>query len=178
MATFVGDFEGELDSDSGEESPQQGYHSGKTTLEEIAKICAEEEVEEDEEDALRGVVNDSCSLKVRPTKQKGKRAGKKAKWSEACTDDLVDIICNSEIYQKKLIFTNVKTAKNGGYYEKMIAELKKRCPSRGDDFPYDIGQTREKFRRLYFRIQKSCLNHENRLGDQTFPRRQRVWEVV
>ncbi len=129
MTTFFGDFDGEFEqfeADSSEESPQQ------TTFKELVNNCAEEGEEEDEEDAIIGVVsNDSCSSKVdRPTKQKDKRAGRKAKWSEACTDDLVDIICNSEIYQKKLIFTNVKTAKNGGYYEKIIAELKKRCLSR------------------------------------------------
>ncbi len=42
----------------------------------------------------------------------GKR-GVKAKWSDDCTDDLVDIICNNELYKRKLIFTNTKTAKNG-----------------------------------------------------------------
>ena len=46
---------------------------------------------------------------------KGK-PGRKASWSEDWTNDLVDIICSNDVYQKKLIFTNVKTVRKGEYY--------------------------------------------------------------
>ena len=46
-------------------------------------------------------------------KAKAKRKpGRKASWSEDWTKDFVDIICSNDVYQKKLIFTNVKTVKN------------------------------------------------------------------
>ena len=62
----------------------------------------------------------------------------------------MDVICGSDTYQKKLIFTNIKTAKNREYYVKII-ELKQRCEERNEEFPYDIAQTREKF--------KHCISH-------------------
>ena len=77
---------------------------------------------------------------------KGK-PGRKASWSEDWTNDLVDIICSNDVYQKKLIFTNVKTVRKGEYYEKIIQELKRRCEERNEQFIYDVGQTREKFKR-------------------------------
>ncbi len=54
--------------------------SQQTTFKELVNNCAEEVEEENEDDAIiRVVSNDSCSLKVdRPTKQKGRRAGRKA----------------------------------------------------------------------------------------------------
>ena len=83
-------------------------------------------------------------------KTKGK-PGRKAVWSDHCTNDLVDIICSSDTYQKNLIFTNIKTAKNGEYYAKIVEELKRRCEERNEEFTYDIAQTREKFKR--------CISH-------------------
>ena len=170
----MGDNDGEFESDSGEESFQPGCYAGKRTFKELLSICAGEGEEEDEEDAVGVMVNESCSLKVdrptgpKPAKQKGKRVGRKAKWSEACTDDLVEIICNREIYQKNLIFTNVETAKNGGYYEQIIAELKKRCLSREENFPYDIGQTREKFKRCISECKKAALTMKTASGIKRF----------
>ena len=37
--------------------------------------------------------------------------------SEDWTNGLVDIICSKDVYQKKLIFKNIKTVKNGEYYD-------------------------------------------------------------
>ena len=70
-------------------------------------------------------------LKVGNKNRPKKKAGRKSQWSDACTDDLVDIICEEQIYQNKLIFTNVKTARNTGYYRKILAEMKKRGQQRG-----------------------------------------------
>ena len=80
--------------------------------------------------------------------------GRKTKWTDDCTNDLVDIICNNEVYKRKLIFTNTKTAKNREYYAQIINELKKRCLERGETFTYDVNQTQEKFKRCLSECEK------------------------
>ena len=40
--------------------------------------------------------------------------------------------------------TNAKNVKNGQYYNKVIEELKERCSKRGEDFPFNVAQTRLK----------------------------------
>ena len=52
----------------------------------------------------------SCSKSEKKDK-KGK-PGRKAVWSTATLDDLVDIITCDERYQRKLIFTNTKNQNN------------------------------------------------------------------
>ena len=82
-------------------------------------------------------MNESAALKSiglgNGSNKKGKgKPGRKARWMDGCTDDLVDIICNNEVYKKRIIFTNIKTSKNGSYYEKMVKELKERCIRSGE----------------------------------------------
>lgn len=48
-----------------------------------------------------------------------RKRGRKAKWSDERTDDLVDIICKDELSKRKLIFTNTKTAKMGNIYARL-----------------------------------------------------------
>lgn len=45
------------------------------------------------------------------------------------------------------MLTNVKNVKNGQYYDKVIGELKERCNERGEEFPFNVAQTRQKFKR-------------------------------
>ncbi len=119
------------------------------------------------------VVNtkESCALpgKVGPKKAKKKgKAGRKAQWSDSCTDDLIDIICSNDVFQKKLIFTNVKTARNGIYYSKIMTELKQRCERRQELFPFDIRQIREKFKRCVSECKKASLVMKTASGIKRF----------
>ena len=43
--------------------------------------------------------------------------------------------------------TNVKNIENSQYYRKVIEELKERCSERGEQFPFNVQQTRQKFKR-------------------------------
>ena len=94
--------------------------------------------------------------------------GRKAKWTDDCTNDLVDIICNNEVHKRKLIFTNTKTAKNRKYYAQIINELKKRCLERGETFTYDVNQTQEKFKRCLSECEKASLTMKTASGIKRF----------
>ena len=96
------------------------------------------------------------------------KPGRKAIWSEDWTNDLVDIICSNDVHQKKLIFTNVKTVKNGEYYEKIIQELKWRCGERNEQFIYDVGHTREKFKRCIATCKEAMLTMKTASGIKRF----------
>ena len=151
-------IDGEFEVDSDEEYSEEGY-SGKTSFKQLVRIHGQEIEEEDEAEIETSVHGSSSEYTGRPrhiSKQdfKSKKAGRKAQWSESCTDDLVDIICNNETYQKKLIFTNVKTAKNGCYYEQIIKEIRTRCLSRGENFTYVVSQTRENLNAAFLNARK------------------------
>ena len=77
---------------------------------------------------------------------KKNRKGRKCQWKESFVDDLVDIIVENEKYRQKLLLTNVKNAKNGQYMESVVKEIQERCTERGEEFPYDVNQTQQKFR--------------------------------
>ena len=53
----------------------------------------------------------------------------------------------NEKHRQKLLLTNVKNAKNGQYMENVVKEIQERCTERGEESPYDVNQTRQKFRR-------------------------------
>ena len=165
-------IDGEFEVDSDEEYSEEGY-SGKTSFKQLVRIYGQEIEEEDEAEIENSVHESSSEYTGRPrhiSKQdfKSKKAGRKAQWSESCTDDLVDIICNNETYQKKLISTNVKTAKNGCYYEQIIKEIRKRCLSRGENFTYVVSQTREKFKRCISECKKAALTLKTASGIKRF----------
>ena len=115
----------------------------------------------------KGKAKPKYGAKASNGKTKGK-PGRKAVWSDECTNDLVDVICSSDIYQKKLIFTNIKTAKNGEYYAKIIEELKRRCEQRNEEFTYDVAQTREKFKRCISHCKEAALTMKTASGIKRF----------
>eukprot|EP00112_Aurelia_sp_Birch-Aquarium-sp1_P001321 Seg11396.2 transcript_id=Seg11396.2/GoldUCD/mRNA.D3Y31 product="hypothetical protein" protein_id=Seg11396.2/GoldUCD/D3Y31 len=164
-ATYQGDLDLENES---YEQPTSRYSD------ESYQSAPEESLESDgAEEVIGKKINESATLKglgqgiCGRKKNKGK-PGRKAKWTDECTDDLVDIICNNEVYKKRIIFTNIKTSKNGGYYEKIVKELKERCARRGESFTYDVSQTREKFKRLVAECKKAALIMKTASGIKRF----------
>ena len=81
--------------------------------------------------------------------KKGEK-GRTGQWTEHLANDLVDIILNNDKYKEKLLLTNVKNIKNSQYHNKVIEELKERCSERGEKLPFNVEQTRQKF--------KPCIN--------------------
>ena len=66
------------------------------------------------------------------------------------------------------MLTNVKNAKNGQYLEKVIEEIKERCSERGEEFLYDVAQTRQKFRRCVQMCRNAALKTKTSSGIKRF----------
>ena len=99
---------------------------------------------------------------------KKNRKGRKCQLKESFVDDLVDIIVENEKYRQKLLLTNVKNAKNGQYMESVVKEIQERCTERGEEFPYDVNQTRQKFRRCIQACRAAALKAKTTSGIKRF----------
>ena len=99
---------------------------------------------------------------------KKNRKGRKCQLKESFVDDLVDIIVENEKYRQKLLLTNVKNAKNGQYMESFVKEIQERCTERGEEFPYDVNQTRQKFRRCIQAYRAAALKAKTTSGIKRF----------
>ena len=125
----------------------------------------ESDGEEDENGDEDGDGEDSVSEK---TDIKAKKADRKAKWSQSLLDDTIDIIISSDYFKKKLIFTNVKTQKNGQIYAEVLAELKKRCKSRNENVSFTVPQLRSKFKKLVAECKRVALTTKTSTGVKRF----------
>ena len=84
------------------------------------------------------------------------RKGRKCTWKETLENDLVDIILENNMYRTKLLLTNMKNDKNGIYYDQVVNEMKERCKTTEEDFPFHISQTQGNLRSVstYFMKQQ------------------------
>ena len=62
----------------------------------------------------------------------------------------------------------MKNAKNGIYYDQIVKEMKERCKTREEDFPFDISQTREKFKRRVNIFREASIKIKTKSGIQRF----------
>ena len=85
--------------------------------------------EEDKEDSS----SEQAEERTRKNGKKTKKAGRKAKWTRTVLNDAADIIIGSDYYKTKLIFTKVKTQKNGQIYAAVLDQLKVRCKARNEN---------------------------------------------
>ena len=99
----TGESEEEFDSSSTSATSKSGFESHECSLSEESVISSS-----------------------KPRKKKGQRA----QWPEDMVDDLIDIICESDYFKRKLIFMNDKAQKNKEVYESVIQILKERCRNR------------------------------------------------
>ena len=102
-------------------------------------------------------------------RNKKKKKGRKSQWSTQLTNDLVDIILSDENLKEKLVFTNVKNAKNGEYYGTVIKEMKNRCESNGSaEFVFSVKQTRDKFKRCIGTCRNAAMKIKKESGIKRF----------
>jgi len=87
--------------------------------------------------------------------RKKKRKGRRSVWEERHVNDLVDVICSSEYYKKKLIFTNTKNSKNAEIYANVLKELGQRYDD--GNFPFSVDQLRNKFKKCISECKKIAL---------------------
>ena len=72
-----------------------------------------------------------------------KKVGKSS-WKEEEIADIFDIVCNSEYYKKKIIFTNSKNSKNNDVYSKLKNHLQEHVSARGQDLQFTVAKLRNK----------------------------------
>ena len=72
------------------------------------------------------------------------------------------MICSSEYYKKKLIFTNTKNSKNTEIYANVLKELGQKY---GDvSFPFSVDQLRDKFKKCVSECKKIALTVKTSTG--------------
>ena len=97
-----------------------------------------------------------------------KKKGRKCQWNETLVNYLVDIVVENDKYRQKLLMANTKNAKNGQYMDCVVKELKERCVDRGEVFPFDTNQTRQKFRRCVVACRAAALKIKTSSGIKRF----------
>ena len=96
-----------------------------------------------------------------------KKAGRSS-WKEEEIADMVDIVCNSEYYKKKIIFTNSKNSKNNDVYSKLQKDLQERLSARGQEFQFAVAQVRNKLKQLISECKKAALTVKTATGIDRF----------
>jgi len=97
-----------------------------------------------------------------------RKPGRKAVWRETVITDMVDIICSSEHLRKNLIFRNTSRSRNTAFYTDVVKPLKERLASRGENFPFDVSQTRNKFKKCVAECKKAALTIRTATGIKRF----------
>ena len=100
--------------------------------------------------------------------KENRKAGRKSTWSEEVTNDLVDIICEDEYLRKRILFTNIKNAKNQEVYGKVMQRLRDRCEIRSETCIFTISQARNKFKSLVAICKKASLTRQTASGIDNF----------
>ena len=72
------------------------------------------------------------------------------------------------MYRTKLLLTNVKNARNGIYYDQVVRKMNESCKTREEDFPFNISQTREKFKRCFNACCEAAIEIKTKSGIQRF----------
>ena len=123
--------------------------------------------EEEDEEAI-GDVESVSSQMSRPSLGSKKKARRRLTWKEDDVTDLVDIVCNSEYFKRKIIFTNSKNTKNNEIYGKLLKDLKERALARGDEFSFTVNQVRNKLKKLISECKKAVLTIKTTTGIDRF----------
>ena len=66
-------------------------------------------------------------------------------------------MCSSEYVRTNLIFRNTSRARDTAIYTDVVKQLKERLGSRGENFPFDVIQTRNQFKKCVGERKKTAL---------------------
>ena len=120
------------------------------------------EFDKDSSESDTGVSEQSEVGSSTKKNRKKKRKGRRSVWEERHVNDLVDVICSSEYYKKKLIFTNTKNSKNAEIYANVLKEVGKRYED--GSFPFNVDQLRNKFKKCTSECKKIALTVKTATG--------------
>ena len=106
-----------------------------------------------------------------------KRKDQTGKWKETLVNHLVDIILENNMYRTKQLLTNMKNDKNIIYYNQVVNKMKERCKTRGEDFPFNISQTQEEFKRCINICHEAVMKIKTKSGIQRFQKKKyyEIW---
>ena len=122
--------------------------------------------EQDEEEASDAESEISKSSET--SREKKKKVGRKCHWKEEDVTDMVDIVCNSDYYKRKIIFTNSKNSKNKDVYSKLLKDMQERFEARGHEVPFTLVQVRNKLKKLISECKKVALTVKTATGVNRF----------
>ena len=89
-------------------------------------------------------------------------------WRDNVITDMVDTICSSECLRTNLMFRNTSWARNTAIYTDVVKQLKERLASRGENFPLNVTQTRNKFKKCVAECKKAALTIKTATGMKRF----------
>ena len=125
--------------------------------------CHREQDDEEASDA-----ESEISKSSETSRAKKKKAGRKSYWKEEELTDMVDIICNSDYYKRKIIFTNSKNSKNNDVYSKLVKDMQERFEARGCEVLFTVEQVRNKLKKLISECKKVALTVKTATGIDRF----------
>ena len=126
-----------------------------------------EDIEEEDEEEV-SELGRALELQGSAIRKEGKKKkGRKSFWSEDHVNELIDVICESEYYKRKLIFTNNKAVKNSELYCKIVSTVKSRLAGKGG-FPFTVAQTRVKFKACIAVCKKAAMTRKTASGIDNF----------
>ena len=101
-------------------------------------------------------------------KRSQKKKGRKSVWSEESINKVIDVICESDYYRKKLIFINNKATKNSEIYEKVTKDVQDPFASRNSKCLFTVGQVRIKFKACVAACKKAAMMRKTASGIDNF----------
>ena len=149
----AGDESWNEDEPFDENIPLAGYECGRENGEEAASD-AESEI--------------SKSTNSGSNRAKKKKVGRKSSWKEDDITDMVDIVCNSDYYKKRIIFTNSKNSRNNEVYSKLLKDMQERFEARGHEVRFTVEQVRNKLKKLISECKKVALTVKTATGVNRF----------
>jgi len=81
---------------------------------------------------------------------------------------MINVICSNDYLVKKLVFQNTKNSSNGELFKKVVADSQKACLERGQNFEFDITQTRTKFKSCVSLCKTAAMTVKTATGIQRF----------
>ena len=121
-----------------------------------------EEESEDQDSEYESVVE---KFKV---KSKKRCKGRKSTWPEQHVNDMINVICSNDNLTRKLIFQNTKNTRNGDLFKKVVEDSQKACQERGENFEFDVKQSRTKFKSCVSLCKTAAMTVKTATGIQRF----------
>ena len=81
---------------------------------------------------------------------------------------MVDIVCNSDYYKTRIIFTNSKNSRNNEVYSKLLKDMQERFEARGHEVRFTVEQVRNKLKKLITECKRVALTVKTATGVNRF----------